>query len=479
MAEPTLSLTRDDLRGVVGLKLGYGLDTSGWQPEQIARIDICVRDGMGNFYLPVLPEEKEIYEWSFLRLTATITLTGSQTEDDLPEDCDGAIEKFIVTAGDGTATVIPVIPVSELLKLRAANVSTAIPKYAAIRVKATDPTTSQSQRLEVMWYPTPDAGDTVSYEYPVRVDTIGTTNTYLPGGASHSQTIVASCLAVAEQYLEPDEQAHREAFMQRLTASVQYDKRNQSTQQGTTWDVTEPTYGTWDWFKREVSGYLFNKWDLNLLTHSENAQVESLVQRGLKSFYFPPGMKRCWSFLVESARITLGSGTAAYDLPAGFTGLHGKMTYVTPAAGAQPLRQIDEDELRAMQTSDATSLSPEYVCIREKTSTGVSAHAGTSAFLYEAVFFPTPDATESIQYRYKGSPPVLSSSVTFPHGADVHAETMRQAMIFHAAEQKPDGNQQEESQKFQQKLAASMVADVDVDLSDYEMSPPQPQAEAR
>ena len=475
MAEPTLSLTRDNLREEVGLKLGYGIDTSGWEPEQISRIDICIRSGLGRFYVPIVQDQKEVYEWSFLKLTATITPGDDSASDALPDDCDGIIDSFVVTTGDGTAAVIPVIPVRDLLKLRATVETKGVPKYTAIRIISTDPTTAQSQRYEVLCFPKSDSTNVLSYEYPVKVDTIGSMNTYLPGGASHSQTIIASCLAVAEEYLTPGETVHQQAFQQRLQASIEYDQRNLQTQRSMTWDLNEPTYGTWDWFKREVSGYLLSKWDTNLLTHSENAQVESLVQRGLKTFYYPPGQRKCWSFMYVSARITLGSGTNAYDLPAGFTGLHGKMTYVTPAATAQPLREVTEEEIRALEASEATSSSPEYVCIREKTSSGAATHTGSTTFLYEAVFFPTPDATESIQYRYKVSPAVLSASVTYPYGSDVHAETMRQAMIFHAAEQKADGNQQEESQKFQQALASSMFADVNVDVSDYDMAPPQQQ----
>lgn len=484
MAEPTLSLTRDNLREEVGLKLGYGVDTSGWEPEQISRIDICVRGGLGNFYVPITQDQKTIYEWSFLRLTATIALTDTQGADDLPDDCDGIIDGFVVTTGDATAAVIPVIPVKDLLKLRATTESDAVPKYAAIRIKDTDPTTAISQRYEVLWFPAPDAGNTVSYEYPVKVDTIGSTNTYLPGGASHSQTIIASCLAVAEQYLTPGETTHQQAFQQRLQASIEYDKRNQQTRLGMTWDLNEPTYGTWDWFKREVSGYLLSKWDINLLTHSENAQVESLVQRGLKTFYYPPSQRKCWSFMYVSAVIEIADSTPAYELPAGFSGLHGNMTFVTAGASNQPIREVTESELRASQISEATDGNPKYVCIREKTSSGASTHAGTAAFRYEAVFFPTPEdpaGTPDIQYRYKVSPSVLSSSVTVPYGSDIHAETMRQAMIAHAAEQKADGNQQEEWQKFQQSLMSSMFADMDVDVSDYDMAPPQtpPQSQGR
>lgn len=481
MVESTLSLTRNNLRSEVGLKLGYGLNVSSWTPEQIERIDLCVRDGMANFYFPIVQDQKAIYEWSFLRKTAEITLTATQTEDDLPDDCDGIIEGFTVTTGDAAATIIPVIPVLALLKLRATSPTTEIPKYAAIRPKDTDPTTSVSQRYEVMWCPTPnDSSDKVQYEYPVQVDSIGSTDTYLPGGASHGQTIVTSCLAVAEQLLTPDEQIHQQAFQQRLQASIEYDKRNQQTRSGRTWDLTEPTYGTWDWFRREVSGYLLGQWDTNLLTHSENAQVESLVQRGLKTFYNPPGQRKCWSFLYVTAEIELTTAVANYELPADFIQLHSPMTFQLAGATKQPIRQVTDTEIRASAISEATSGSPEYVCIREKTLGALAVHTGATVYLHEAFFFPTPSAaSEYVTYRYKANPALLSSSLTYPYGSDVHAETMRQAMIAHAAEQKEGGNQQEEWQKFQQALASSMFADVDVDVSDYDMSkalnPPQSQ----
>jgi len=473
MAESTLSLTRDDLRSEVGLKLGYGLDVSGWTPEQIARIDICVRDGLAQFYFPVTQDQKTVYEWSFLTPTATLALADTDQDYDLPDDCDGIIERFIVTAGSSAATVIPVVEMDELLQLSTAEAaSNALPRIAAIRPKDTDPTTSASQRYEALFYPTPDGSYTVSYDYPVQVDSIGTTNTYLPGGSSHSQTIVQSCLAVAEQFFTPDEQIHQQTFQARLQASIEYDKRNQATRKNSTWALTEPTYGTWNWFKREVAGYLLGQWNINLLTHSENAQVESLVQRGLKTFYYPPGVQRCWSFLTPTATITVVNGTAAYDLPAGFTGLHGPMTFATAATDHKPLREVSEGELRTSQIKENTDGDPEYVAVRPKTTNGSSAH------LYEAVFFPTPDgSTPNITYRYKVSPAVLSSSVTTPYGSDVHAETMRQAMIAHAAEQKEGGNQAEEWQKFQQQLSGSQVADLDIDIEAYSQQPRMQQAE--
>ena len=356
--------------------------------------------------------------------------------------------------------------------------SAALPRVAALRPKDTGPTTSASQRWEVLFYPTPDGNYTVSYDYPVQVDSIiSTSNSYLPGGASHAQTILAACLSVAERFFMPGDQSRQQAFQERLQASIEYDNRNQKTRANQTWAITEPVYGTWSWFRREVSGYLLKEWNIALLTHAQLAQVESLVQRGLRTFYNPPGIPRGWSFLNIIGTITMVEATAAYDLPAGFGELVGSMTLSAAAASHQPLRLVTETELRASQISEATSGIPEYVTIRSKTTDGSAAH------LREAVVFPTPDASAAalspatITYRYKVSPAAMTASVLYPYGSNVHAEAMRQAMVAHAAEQKDGVDPASEWQKFQQLLSASLMADINVEVQipSQERMAPQPQ----
>lgn len=478
MTESTLSLTRNNLREEVGLKLGYGLNTSGWTPEQISRMDICIRDGLGRFYFPLTGESKELYEWSFLRISASLSLTsGAGDTYVLPDDCDGLIDEFIITSAGGAANRIPVIPINELLQLEAEEAaSTAVPKFVAIRtISPLTPTTTVSQRREAVFYPAPNTDYTATYEYPVEVNSIGSTNTFLPGGAAHSQAIVASCLAVAEQYLTPGETVHQQEFQQRLQASIEHDKRKYKTSKHKTWVLTEPVLGSFDWLKREVSGYLYGEWNTFLLTFTENAQVESLVQRGLHQFYSPPGQRQGWSFLNLIGTLTMVNGQAAYDLPSGFSELVGKMT-LTKTGSYKPIPLVLESDIRAIQTAAATSGIPEYVVVRSKTTDGSAAH------LREAVFYPTPDSAaaalspNTITYRYKISPASLSASVEYPYGHDVHAETMRQACILLASELKEGGDQGMESQKYQQLLNASMMADINVELPINQTAalPPQP-----
>jgi hypothetical protein len=473
MAESTLSLTRNNLREEVGLKLGYGLNTSGWTPEQISRMDIAIRDGLGRFYFPITGDAKELYEWSFLKITTTLSLTsGAGATYSLPDDCGGIVTEFIITSSGGAPNRIPVIPINDLLQLDAEEAaSAAVPKFAAIQTTSPlSPSTTASQRYEVVFYPTPDTNYTASYEYPVHVNSIGSTNAFLPGGAAHSQTIVASCLAVAEQYLTPDETVHQQEFQQRLQASIEYDKRNQQTRRNKTWRLTEPVFGSWDWLRREVAGYLYDEWNTFLLTFTQNAQVESLVNRGVHQFYTPPGMRQGWSFLniLDTTTIEMANGTSEYDLPSGFSELIGDMT-LTKAGSYKPIRHVTEEELRISQISEATSGVPQYVVIRSKSTDGSAAH------LRQAVFFPTPGSAEAalspneIAFRYKVSPAVMSSSVIYPYGHDIHAETMRQSCIRLAAEIKEGADQGMEAQKYQQLLESSKMADINVEVSSNEL----------
>lgn len=105
---------------------------------------------------------------------------------------------------------------------------TGSPEVAAVRLKAM-PTSSVSTRWEVAWWPTPDAVYRLTYRYNVLVDAlVATTAEIPPGGAAHGDTVMAACLAVAEEYSNLQSakkpQFYREQFMERLASSVSMDR---------------------------------------------------------------------------------------------------------------------------------------------------------------------------------------------------------------------------------------------------------------
>jgi hypothetical protein len=73
------------------------------------------------------------------------------------------------------------------------------------------------------------------------------------------------------------------------------------------------------------------------------------------------------------------------------------------------------------------SARPEMYAIRVKRDVG----EGTR---WEIVFWPTPDASYSLQYRYRTNPTLLSTGLAKPVGGMPHAQTVIQSCLLSADE---------------------------------------------
>jgi hypothetical protein len=144
----------------------------------------------------------------------------------LPDDFGGlAAGGFTWPASTGRDS-IPVTSIGLLMQHRQSNgVQVGRPCEAAIVVDAKS--TSTGTRWSVAWNPVPDAAYILSYRMNVLMDTlVATTNIYPVGGSTHGETILESCLSIAETYA-PDRRSslHMQMFMQRLAASVALDRQ--------------------------------------------------------------------------------------------------------------------------------------------------------------------------------------------------------------------------------------------------------------
>ena len=101
--------------------------------------------------------------------------------------------------------------------------TTGVPQYCAVRPITSDGT--DGQRFEVMFYPTPSSSYTLSYKYVILMDLITSDAPYPWGGMPHTETILASCLAVAEERIEDGGDGSKQGkFMERLKSSVDHDR---------------------------------------------------------------------------------------------------------------------------------------------------------------------------------------------------------------------------------------------------------------
>jgi hypothetical protein len=143
---------------------------------------------------------------------------------DLPEDFGGLEGDMIYPEGSNRPNV-RIIGEGRIRSLRVSTSSRQDPQFAAIRpMKQT--TTTTGQRFEIMFFPIPQVTRTLSYKMLVLPELLVTTTITHPyGGARHSDTILASCLAVVESQEDEKRGVKWQEFQDRLAASIQIDKK--------------------------------------------------------------------------------------------------------------------------------------------------------------------------------------------------------------------------------------------------------------
>jgi hypothetical protein len=143
---------------------------------------------------------------------------------DLPDDF-GGIEGDLVYEEGSNRSNIRIVGEGMIRSLRAGTTSRTYPQVAAIRPMKHS-TTTTGQRFEIMFFPIPSVTSTLSYKMLVLPELlVASTITHPYGGAAHSDTILASCLAVAESQEDEKRGVKWTEFMERLAASIQIDKR--------------------------------------------------------------------------------------------------------------------------------------------------------------------------------------------------------------------------------------------------------------
>lgn len=462
MAESTLSLKRDDIRKRIALYLGFGLDEDRWDTTKIEQLGLFLSDGLRCFESPVI--EKQPYEWSFRKIQGTITTVNTQQAYALPDDFGGVIDRLVMTSQTGSVT-ITMIPLDALLQKQAKEApANGPPQYAAIRKLSGAPSTSQSIRWELLVFPTSGATvRTLQYTYPYIPDGVSSTsNTYTSVPAMHVETVVAACLASAERYTNRESQTQQAYFQERLQASVQHDQQVRRSMEET-FSFVKPAYGAYNWFARRIGKWAGFGWNYHEWSNPQTEEVNDIIQRGLRRFYFPPPMPRGegappespheWSFLSPTGTIAMVTSQGEYELPDGFQGVIGEMAFPL-GSGYKSLQKVSFSDHLAMLAGDSTNGVPRYYSVVPKSQTG------SANQLAKAALYPPPAVAHngtSLTYRYKRTPAALATATPYPYGGEAHAETMLAAMRCVWA----DGGEQEQPayQGFLQRLAASIQLD--------------------
>ncbi len=223
MAESELSIAYGDLLLEVAAFLGYGSSSTAWAPGQLAELDRYVQSGLRRFYYPPAMEGVEAgYPWSFLSPVATIVTVADDQAQDLPSALGRVLGGFHYEQSCHRPSIVQVGE-GDYQALISRSEDTGRPRVACVRHKVQE--AGAGQRLEVAWWPIPDAAYTLTFSHEAYNPKLSDDNPYPLGGMKHAELVAQSCLAVAEQKANDERGLHTEEFGRMLKAAIQQDRR--------------------------------------------------------------------------------------------------------------------------------------------------------------------------------------------------------------------------------------------------------------
>lgn len=243
--ESTLSLKKEELTSQVGFHLGFGRGAVHGDPaytdQQDADITAVINSGVRQFlFPPPIEGEEGAYDWSFLKPITTLVFPQGESVVPLPDDFGGPEGEITVLSTNSSVTW-PIAFTSEgQIRLRYSQVpnSSGRPIMAALQpIKGTS--ALAGQRFQLYLFPLADQDYNLQFQYYVLPDALTNAFPYTYGGAAHAETILESCLSIAEQRLDDGMTVHTQKFKERLMASISLDRRNKPQNLGYNRDLSD------------------------------------------------------------------------------------------------------------------------------------------------------------------------------------------------------------------------------------------------
>lgn len=214
----------------------------------------------------------------------------------------------------------------------------------------------------------------------------------------------------------------------------------------------------YDTIAQEVAHFLsFSTLTEASFTADESVIFQECLRKGSLRFLYPPPVEpgepsHEWSFLKKATTLALANTDFDYDLPDDFGTLVPHSLTFGDGDAKRKLRRVDEETLRAAQSQDQQSGTPFYYALRAK------ANAPTTGQNWEVLFYPTPNGSMTVRYRYVVAPDKATSANKYIEGGTLHGNTWLSAVLS-VAEERQDDARGEKYQEFLADLAASIRID--------------------
>lgn len=224
--ESSLVIDYNLLKSRVGRILAVPSDELNWTATHRKAVDDVIEDGLRQYYQPPAVDQFGPHVWSFMYPTKTIKTVGDQRWYPLPEDFSHLNGASAITYTDSSNRYSPLNITSESRLRELENTegeSTGRPRFVAVRM--VEMRGEAGQEWEIGFHPTPDDSYEYSYQYYAAPYMVTEDRPYPLGGQAHSQGILLSCLAAAEQYEYETRGEHYAAFIEQLKADIAHDAR--------------------------------------------------------------------------------------------------------------------------------------------------------------------------------------------------------------------------------------------------------------
>jgi hypothetical protein len=246
----TLAYTFADLYQEVAFYLGLGRSPSG---PDLVTAQKYANAGYRRFLQGVDPRTGIAYSWNFLSPPSELAMSDDLSpyaEIALPADFESIIDDPSFEPGTGYVYIRP-RSVSFLKNLYArTDLATGIPTFYCIYPNAAGAATPWSM---LVW-PIPDQAYSFRYRYRMNPPLLVQDADVPVGGVNHAETILAACLAVAENRHNDRIGEKDAAFKEMMAASIDADARTRPMDLGPMFDpsdedharqqFTPPTYRT-------------------------------------------------------------------------------------------------------------------------------------------------------------------------------------------------------------------------------------------
>lgn len=420
------------------------LQSAATDPE----LDDIVESGLRMVYFPPPLGEQRPHVWSFLLRKRILSVAANEEVVNLPVDFAG-ISGDITTEAPTGIRKVSVVPWEQLrASIARGELDPGIPQFAAFRIKPGNE--GQGEEWVLLLHPEPSGAMVLQFMMKFSPPKLTDAAPYPLGGTVHSETFKAAVVAAAEIHEHDKRGPRHELFMERLAASIAYDKTMVVPTVESLWPITgesDTVEQLYNDVAMQIGRVLDHGYDPAGWSDFQNNEIGSVAKGGYNTFIGA----HPWSFQQSKQTVSLVADQEFLPLPEDFGGMVGGFSYGADVE-QRNIPIVNLQKILSLRSVDARVGPPEFAAVV------VDPGDGTARMTWKAEFYPTPNTNDELVFTIKIVPQQFNESNSYPLGSAFHPETIKAACLA-AAELHKTGQRGARHEHYQDLLAQSIEQD--------------------